>query len=115
MLNWFKRNSLEKLILRKWKIEELPGFEKISNADSIQYSNYDGSRTIYFSIVTIGGNQLFTNITYTGEPSVMVDASGWKLKGTRKLKDQILVCLISGVNPDDIGWAKTYFDSIQPR
>ncbi|MCO5949407.1 hypothetical protein [Mucilaginibacter flavidus] len=115
MFNWFKRNSQGKSILANWNIEDIPGFEKIYNPDSVQYVNNDGSKVIYFSVLTVSGNDLFPIDAYTVDPSVIEDTNGWKLKGAKKSKNQILVCVISGVNPDDIGWAKAFFDSIKPR
>lgn len=115
MFNWLKKNSIRKSILTNWNIEDISGFEKIYSPDSVQYTNNDGSRVIYFSVLTVSGNNLFATDAYTGDPSVIEDTNGWKLKGAKRSKNQILVCVISGENLDDIGWAKAFFDSIKPR
>lgn len=87
----------------------------IQNTDSRQYVNKDGTRVIYFSILTVSGSGEFLTDSFTGKPDISKTADGWQLKGAKKLKNQILVCVISLGKQDDVEWAKLFYDSIVPR
>lgn len=112
MFKWLKKNDGKNLILTNWDIGYTQGFKKIQNPDSVQYVNEDDTKVIYFSLLTVSGNSFVTDI-YSKEPKVVEDANGWQLKSTKKFKDQILVCVVSVANQDDIEWARTFFDSIK--
>jgi hypothetical protein len=114
MLNWFKRNGRKKSLLSNWNIEDIAGFEKIQNPDSVQFVNEDGSKVIYLSVLTVSGNDVFPLNAYAGEPVVEEDSKGClHLKSTKTFKNYILVCAITVNNRKDLEWAKNFFDSIK--
>ncbi|QJD97357.1 hypothetical protein HH214_16525 [Mucilaginibacter robiniae] len=114
MFNWFQKNK-RNLISANWDIGDIYGFKKIYNHDSLQYTNADVSKVIYFSVLKISGNNLFGTEAYAGDPTIIEDANGWLLKGSKMAKNQILVCVISVKKRDDVEWAKAFFDLIKFR
>lgn len=114
MFNWFKRNNQKKFILSGWDIDDVPGFEKIENTDSIQYVNEAGRKAIYLSMLTVSSVDISQIDAYVNKPTITEDANGWQLKGAKKSKNQILVCVISIRKQEDIEWAKQFFNSIKP-
>jgi|SRR5215217_263976 len=114
MFNWFKRKRKDSLILRLWNIDEVPGFEKIQNPDSVQYTNADSSRVIYFSVLTVSGKGPSLLPSFSAqEPKITADANGWQLKGTKQSDKHLLVCVISVTQEEDVFWAKAFFESIK--
>ncbi len=111
MFNWLKKKSKESLIVTHWHIDDIPGFKKIQSTDSVQYINEDESRIIYFSVLKISGKgpSLLPNTT---DPVIKKDDNGWQLKGSKSSENQILVCVISITQEEDLDWAKAFFASI---
>jgi hypothetical protein len=115
MFNWFKRNKSKNSILNQWHIEGTSGFKIIKNPDSIQYVNDDASRVIYISALIIQGNDHSVVEPIISRPTIIEAANEWHIKGAKKSKNQILVCVISVKNDKDIEWAKSFIDAIQPN
>lgn len=113
MFNLFKRNKEKRFSPADWTIGDMPGFKVIHNPDSVQYVNEDAGKVIYFSVLTVSGKNLFTNDAIPEGPAITATDGGWQLKGARKSPGQILVCVISLMNQDDIEWAKDFFNSIR--
>jgi len=111
MFNWLKKKSKESLIVSHWHIDDIPGFKKIQNTDSIQYINEDKSRIIYFSVLKVSDKRPSLLPKATG-PVVKKDDNGWQLKGSKLSENQILVCVISVTREEDLDWAKAFFTSI---
>jgi hypothetical protein len=112
MFNWFKR---KKSFLQNWHFEDILGFEMIQNSDSIQYVNKDASKTIYFSVLNVSGSDVFSIDSFAGKPTIIENINGWQLKGAKKFKNQVLICVISVSKQNDVEWAKIFFDSITSR
>lgn len=115
MFHWLKRQKSKSSILENWDFYRIPDFNIVYNPDSIQYVNRDESIVIYFSVLTVGGSDLFNVGAHDGKPTITEIADGWQLKGTKKSKLQLLVCVISIVNREDIEWAQLFFDSINSK
>lgn len=112
MFDWFKKKSS---ILSKWDLPDTTDLKLIQNPDSIQYTNEDESRVIYFSILNVSGKGVLSMDLYTDKLTITEAANGWQLKGTKKFEDQILVCVISVHKQGDIEWAEMFFNAIKPR
>ncbi|MEO3404030.1 hypothetical protein AAFN85_09015 [Mucilaginibacter sp. CAU 1740] len=113
MFNWFKR---KRYIHQDWDFGDISDWDVVQNPDSLQYVNKDGTRVIYFSLLKVSGDGVLSTDSIGAKPTILKTDDGWQLKGVKKLKNQILVCVISvGKQDDDIEWAKTFFDSIKPR
>jgi hypothetical protein len=115
MFNWFQKKYKRNSIVDNWGIDDLEGFEKIFNTDSIQYTKPDGSIVIYFSTLILSGKDLSASKGLTGEPAVTKEVSGWQFKGAKQSKNQILICVITIQNSEDVHWVRRFFDSIKPH
>lgn len=112
MFNWLKG---KKSTLTNWDFEDLADFEIIQNRDSVQYASKDGTKVIYFSLLNVSGGDVFSIDLPGDKPTIIENAAGWQLKGMKKSGSQILVCVVSVSEKDDIEWAQTFFDSITPH
>lgn len=112
MFNWLKRKYKSKSTLTNWGIEDIDGFERHQNVDSVQYTNADNSKVIYFSILTTSGGEFLT--ANAPEPTIIEDDNGWQLKGMKTLESQILICVISVIKQEDLEWAKAFFSNVKP-
>ncbi len=111
MFNWLKR---KKSIYNNWDFGDIADFDMIENPDSRQFVNKDGTRVIYVSALHVSGGDTFLTDSFAGKPTIVKNADSWQLKGAKKSKNQILVCVISVSKQDDIEWANIFFDSIAP-
>jgi hypothetical protein len=115
MFNFFRKPKENNVGPKNWVYDIYPGFRLINNGDSIQYVNDDGSRIIYLSVLIISGSSLLTSTLFKGEPDITNNANGWQLKGTTRLPNEAVVCVINFTHEDDVDWAKGFFDSIKPK
>ena len=115
MFNFFKKSKENKVGPKHWDYDIYPDFRLINNGDSIQYINGDESRIIYLSVLIISGSSLLPSKLFKGEPAITNDANGWQLKGTKRLPNEAIVCVINFVDEKDAEWAKCFFDSIRPK
>ena len=89
MFNWLRKTGNNSSRLKDWNINDIDGFKKIHNNDSIQYVNEDTSKVIYFSVLTITGGNVFQIGDDIGT-TIKEDADGWHLKGFKSIKTKYL-------------------------
>lgn len=99
--------------LSEWQIPVDSSFELIVNDDSWQYTNEDGSRMLYFSILKVTGDpSILGNSLQNAEPKVEHTEDAWHLKSTKTAGNIILVCVISFASANDRPWAEELFRNI---
>ncbi len=111
MFNWLRKTDKNNSRLKGWNINDIDGFKRIHNNDSIQYVNEDTSKVIYFSVLTISGGNVFQIGDNIGT-TIKEDADGWHLKGFKKHKNKVLVCVITVKEKNDITLATDFINSI---
>jgi hypothetical protein len=112
MFNWLKR---KKTFLEKWTLGNIVDFEMIQNQDSVQYVSKDGTRVIYLSALNVSPGNILSMGTKVNELIIKENENGWQLNGTKQYANQILICVFSVGEKDDIVWAKEFYNLITPK
>jgi hypothetical protein len=113
MLSFFKKKQSNKRPFQNWQIPVDTSYQMINNGDSIQFVNADGSRILYFSLLTVEGNSLLTGeILAKMSPSVTRSDNGWQFKGARQGGNEVLVCAFTFMNESDEVSVKELFTNI---
>ncbi|NML21786.1 hypothetical protein HHL16_12920 [Pseudoflavitalea sp. G-6-1-2] len=99
--------------LEDWQIEPGEQFKKIVLADSVQYVDTKGGRTLYFSILVFMETPDRNNASLSQELSVKEVDKIWQIKGIKVALDHILICVASVQHQDDIEWAKAFLHSLK--
>src|SRR6218665_2956179 len=98
MFGLFKKKNL----LHRWNIPIDDSFSIIDNGDSWQFGNDDGSRVLYFSILSFTGSASVLENSLTKKQALITNTeNGWVLKGTKVANSKILICVFSFTNEND--------------
>lgn len=115
MLGFFKGKKRNRDLLQNWQIPMDDSYRSINNGDSVQFVNGDESRILYFSLLTITGNQVFSGeILSKMEPSLTRTENGWQFKGARQGGNEVLICLFTFTDEADEGLMRELFANIVP-
>ncbi|PQJ12604.1 hypothetical protein CJD36_002335 [Flavipsychrobacter stenotrophus] len=111
---FFKKVEKNKDILRNWRIPIDLSYERIDNDKSVQFTNADGSRVLYFSILIVKGNNSLLGSSFSNsKASIMYADDCWHLKGHKPNGNEVLVCVFTYTNEEDEAILNNLFDGIQ--
>ncbi|MBO9573964.1 MAG: hypothetical protein J7497_17380 [Chitinophagaceae bacterium] len=113
MFGFFKNKHEVKVPLQNWRIPVADEYRKIVNEDSIQFVNADESICLYFSVLIVSGNSLFSQDVFTSKaPSVNRVANGWAFKATKSGGKELLVCVFCFINDSDEALMRKLYEEI---